>query len=125
LENKTENLHIQNTICSATKVRQEAIKKLAPRVDGVIVVGGKNSSNTKKLYNIALKKNKNTFHIEKSSDLNDAHFTGKLKEFKSIGITAGASTPPEEIKKIEKFLNNLTSNIEKETNHGRTERNAG
>jgi 4-hydroxy-3-methylbut-2-enyl diphosphate reductase len=125
LENKTENLHIHNTICSATKVRQEATKKLAPQVDGVIVVGGKNSSNTKKLYNIALKKNKNTFHIEKSSDLNDAHFIGKLKEFRSVGITAGASTPPEEVKKIENFLNNLTSNIEKETNHGRTERNAG
>lgn len=125
LENKTENLHIDNTICSATKVRQEAIKKLAPQVDGVIVVGGKNSSNTKKLYNIALKKNKNTFHIEKSSDLYDAHFTGKLKEFRSVGISAGASTPPEEIKKVEKFLKNFSSNIEKEMNHGRTERNAG
>jgi len=125
LEDKTEDLHIDNTICSATKVRQEAIKKLAPQVDGVIVVGGKNSSNTKKLYNIALKKNKNTFHIEKSSDLYDAHFTGKLKEFRSVGITAGASTPPEEIKKVEKFLKNFSSNIEKEMNHGRTERNAG
>jgi 4-hydroxy-3-methylbut-2-enyl diphosphate reductase len=125
LENKTENLHIHNTICSATKVRQEAIKKLAPQVDGVIVVGGKNSSNTKKLYDIALKKNKNTFHIEKSSDLYDDHFIGKLKGFRSVGITAGASTPPEEIKKVEKFLKNFSSNIEKETNHGRTERNAG
>ncbi len=125
LENKTENLHIHNTICSATKIRQEAIKKLAPQVDGVIVVGGKNSSNTRKLYNIALKKNKNTFHIEKSSDLEDAHFTGKLKEFRTVGITAGASTPPDEIKKVEKFLKNFSSDIDKEMNHGRSERNTG
>jgi 4-hydroxy-3-methylbut-2-enyl diphosphate reductase IspH len=48
-----------------------------------------------------------------------------LKGFRSVGITAGASTPPEEIKKVEKFLKNFSSNIEKEMNHGRTERNAG
>jgi 4-hydroxy-3-methylbut-2-enyl diphosphate reductase len=125
LENKTKNLHIYNTICSATKVRQEAVKKLAAQVDGVIVVGGKNSSNTRKLYNIALKKNNNTFHIEESSELYDAHFTAKLKQFQSVGITAGASTPPEEIKKVEKFLKDFSSNIEKEMSHGRTERNAG
>ena len=125
LEDKTENLHIHNTICSATKVRQAAIKKLAAQVDGVIVVGGKNSSNTKKLYDIALKKNKNTFHIEKSSDLDDARFTGKLKEFRTVGITAGASTPPDEIKKVEKFLKNFSSDIDKEMNHGRSERNTG
>ena len=118
LEEKTTNLHVYNTICSATRVRQEAIKKLAPQVDGVIVVGGKNSSNTKKLYNIALKRNKNTFHIEKSSDLHDARFTGILAHFRSIGITAGASTPPEEITQIENFLMNISSNIVKEMNHG-------
>ncbi|UCH95386.1 MAG: 4-hydroxy-3-methylbut-2-enyl diphosphate reductase [Candidatus Aminicenantes bacterium] len=126
LENKTRKLHVYNTICKATKVRQAAIKKLATKVDVVVVVGGKNSSNTKKLYNIARKRNKNTFHIEKSSDLHDAHFIEKLANFHSVGITAGASTPPEEIEKIEKFLRNFSSNIEeKEMNHGRSERNAG
>jgi 4-hydroxy-3-methylbut-2-enyl diphosphate reductase len=120
LKTKTANLHVHDTICSATRVRQAAIKKLAPRVDGVIVVGGKNSSNTQKLYQIALKKNKNTFLIEKSSDLEGAHFLEKLAGFRSVGLTAGASTPPEEIEKIETFLTNFNfnANIAKEMNHG-------
>ena len=118
LKEKTANFHVFNTICSATRVRQAAIKKLAPQVDGVIVVGGKNSSNTQKLYHIALKKNKNTYLIEKSSDLEGAHFLKKLAGFRSVGITAGASTPPEEVEKIENFLAKFNANIAKEMNHG-------
>jgi len=125
LKGKTGNLHIHNTICKATKVRQEAIKKLAPQVDSVIVVGGKNSANSKKLYNIALQKNKNTFFIEKSSDLHHTDFIEKMSSFRSVGITAGASTPPGEIEKIEKLLRNLNINAGKETNHGRRKRNPG
>jgi len=125
LETKAIDINVYNTICSATRVRQEAIKKLAPRVDGVIVVGGKNSSNTKKLYDIAIKRNQNTFYIEKSSQLNDVQLAQKLTSFNSIGITAGASTPPDEITKIENFLMNVSSNIVKEMNHGRRKRNSG
>ncbi len=130
LEEKTkrENLYVYDTICRATKVRQEAAKTLASKVDFVVVVGGKNSSNTKKLYNIAREKNKNTIHIEKSSDLylyqNDARFKRKSAYFQSVGITAGASTPPEEIEKVKLFFNKFNLTPDKEMNHGGSKRNA-
>ena len=50
-----ENLEIKNTICNATKLRQEETEELAKRVDSMIIIGGKNSSNTKKLYEISAK----------------------------------------------------------------------
>lgn len=120
LEDRVEKLEIYNTICDATKTRQQAVKKLAPDVDFVVVIGNKNSSNTAKLYNIALKRNKNTFYIEKSSDLNSAEFIEKIKNFRSAGITAGASTPTSEIRKVKRILNSI--NIEKETKNGKRKR---
>lgn len=124
LETKTEHLTVHNTICRATRVRQEAIKKLAPKVDFVVVVGGKNSSNTKKLYNIALKRNKYSFHIEDSSELQDPGFIRQVADFQSVGITAGASTPPQEIEKIKRFFINFNDSTVKvkEMNHGRSKR---
>lgn len=104
---KIERVEIFNTICDATKVRQEAIKKIAPNVDFVIVIGGKNSSNTKKLYYISKKINPNTFHIEKSSELDKPEFSKMFPKFNSVGITAGASTPPEEIKNVKTFFRNF------------------
>ncbi|MCK5057778.1 MAG: 4-hydroxy-3-methylbut-2-enyl diphosphate reductase [Candidatus Aminicenantes bacterium] len=122
LLDNAEKIEIHNTICHATRIRQKAIKKLAPQVDFVIVVGGKRSSNTRKLFEIALEKNPNTFLIEKSSDLYNLDFIDRVSFFKSVGITAGASTPPDEIEKIKGFFNNL-ENIEKEIKNGRTKRN--
>jgi 4-hydroxy-3-methylbut-2-enyl diphosphate reductase len=119
---KVEKLEVYNTICKATKVRQEAIKKLAPKVDCAVVIGGKNSSNTRKLFEISKDKNTNTFFVEKSSDLDNPDFIKKLKMFQSVGITAGASTPPDEIERVEKFLKNL--NIGKESKHGETKRHS-
>lgn len=110
---KAERLEIFNTICQATKVRQNAVKKLAPRVDCVVVVGGRNSSNTKKLIDIARRENKNILHIETSSELAEQKTVRKIKKFTSIGITAGASTPPEEIERVKKFLVKLK--VKKET----------
>ena len=112
LVEKADKLEVHNTICNATKVRQEAIRTLAPEVDFVIVVGGKNSSNTKKLYEISKRKNRHTFYIEKSSDLFNSKIIKKVKNFNTVGITAGASTPMDEIEKIKNYFNNL--NIHKE-----------
>ncbi len=109
---RVEHVEIFNTICSATIERQQAVKKIAPEVDFVIVIGGKNSSNTKKLYNISKKINENTFHIEKCSELNDPELQMKFKNFNSVGITAGASTPPEEIEDVKVFFRDFKTEKE-------------
>ncbi len=116
LEEKTANLKVFNTICRATTTRQEAVKKLAPLVDFVVVVGGKNSSNTRKLFHIARARNENTFHIESHEELTSTASTWleQVRHFESVGIAAGASTPPEEIEKIKLFFNNINSNRVKE-----------
>ena len=86
-----QELVTYNTICSATNVRQESAEKLSKEVDAMIVIGGKNSSNTTKLYEIAKSNCKNTIHIENSSELPEEYINNL--NFKKIGITAGASTP--------------------------------
>ncbi|MGG7160347.1 bifunctional 4-hydroxy-3-methylbut-2-enyl diphosphate reductase/30S ribosomal protein S1 [Clostridium baratii] len=80
-----------NTICSATEVRQKSVDDLSKEVDAMIVIGGKNSSNTTKLYEIAKHNCENTIHIENSNELPKEYINNK--SFKKIGITAGASTP--------------------------------
>lgn len=80
-----------NTICSATEVRQKSAYDLSKEVDAMIVIGGKNSSNTTKLYEIAKNNCENTIHIENSNELPKEYINNK--NFKKIGITAGASTP--------------------------------
>ena len=88
---QVEELVTYNTICSATNVRQESAEKLSKEVDAMIVIGGKNSSNTTKLYEIAKSNCKNTIHIENSSELPEEYINNL--NFKKISITAGASTP--------------------------------
>jgi 4-hydroxy-3-methylbut-2-en-1-yl diphosphate reductase len=107
LMDKVEKLEIYNTICQATKDRQQAVKKLAPEVDAILVVGSKISSNTKKLFNIAKEKNKNSLHIETCADLQKPRILAKITKFSSIGITAGASTSPEELNCVKNFLQKL------------------
>ncbi|PRR81334.1 bifunctional 4-hydroxy-3-methylbut-2-enyl diphosphate reductase/30S ribosomal protein S1 [Clostridium vincentii] len=80
-----------NTICLATTERQESAEELSKKVDAMIVVGGKNSSNTTKLYNISKENCVHTIHVENSSELPEEYIYNN--NFKSIGITAGASTP--------------------------------
>lgn len=85
----TEEMKVFNTICDATSVRQEEVKKLAPEVDVMIIVGGKHSGNTQRLAQISKVLNPNTYHIETASELEPSWFEGK----ENIGISAGASTP--------------------------------
>ena len=91
---------IQNTICSATKLRQEETEELSKKVDAMIIVGGKNSSNTKKLYDVAKVNCKNTLLVETAKDLE----VENIRNFKTIGIMAGASTPNESVENIKKIL---------------------
>lgn len=111
LLDKAEKLEIHNTICQATRDRQQAIRDLAPRVEAIVVIGGKHSSNTLKLFSIARELNANVFHAETGAELMNPEFIDKIKHFRSVGITAGASTPPEEIENARNFLKNIVKEI--------------
>jgi len=102
LSKKLDNITFKNTICSATKTRQQAAKELSVDVDCMIVIGGKHSSNTQKLVNIC-KEQVPTFAIETKDDLD----TEQLKNFNLIGVTAGASTPDWIIDDVMSFIESL------------------
>lgn len=91
-----------NTICNATQERQVEAEEIASEVDAMIVVGGKNSSNTAKLVEICNKSCRNTIFIQTLDDLD----TKKLVSVRSVGITAGASTPKHIIEEVQ---NNVRS----------------
>ncbi|WP_434291935.1 bifunctional 4-hydroxy-3-methylbut-2-enyl diphosphate reductase/30S ribosomal protein S1 [Clostridium botulinum] len=97
-----------NTICNATQVRQQAAKKLSEKVDSMIVIGGKNSSNTTKLYEICKSNCKNTIHVENAEEIPEHIY----KNSNIIGVTAGASTPDWIIKEAINKMNNNDSIIE-------------
>jgi len=101
--NKFPHYKIFNTICDSTAKRQVEVQKLADSVDVVIVVGGQNSGNTKRLAEISRKTGKPTYHIENEFEID----VDALSEAKCIGITAGASTPNWVIKKIYRTLEAL------------------
>ncbi|MGL5756327.1 MAG: 4-hydroxy-3-methylbut-2-enyl diphosphate reductase [Paraclostridium sp.] len=88
LSNDLDEVVFNNTICSATKVRQEAAKEISQDVDMMVVVGGKHSSNTQKLVQICMQYVP-TLAIETVAELNEDDFKG----FNNVGLTAGASTP--------------------------------
>lgn len=86
-------LRVVNTICSATSERQESASELASRVDAMVVIGGRNSGNTRRLAQICQDRCSRTYHIEQAEELHQEWF----KDVRSIGITAGASTPKSHI----------------------------
>ncbi len=91
-----KNIKVKKTICEATKIRQNETTKIAKKVDTMIIVGDKKSSNTNKLYDISKEYCKRTFFVQTAEELN----IEELKNAKEIGIMAGASTPEEDIAKI-------------------------
>ncbi len=95
-----KNIAVMNTICPATNERQQALVELCNKVDGVLVIGGKTSANTKRLYQTAAQNCKYAAHIQSAADIPQDFFN-----LKTIGITAGASTPDEIIDDVEVALN--------------------
>lgn len=90
------NVSIVNTICSATNERQVEARQIASEVDSMIVIGGRSSSNTQKLYEICSEECRNTYYIQTAEDLKNVSLvTG------SVGITAGASTPKNIIEEVQ------------------------
>ncbi len=90
---KTDELSVYNTICHSTQTRQKSTSALASDVDALFIVGGKNSSNTNKLYQISRRILPNTYFIESANQIRPRMLRGARK----IGISGGASTPPEAI----------------------------
>jgi 4-hydroxy-3-methylbut-2-enyl diphosphate reductase len=99
LTKRIPELKVFNTICPATLERQEALENLAGRVEGILVIGGKNSANTQRLFKTALAITGKAWHIETPEDIPD-----EVYELESVGITAGASTPDEVITAVEQAL---------------------
>ena len=98
-----KEVRVFNTICNATFENQDAVKELSKEADVMIIIGGKSSSNTRELYNIAKSNCSDTYHIENENELKKEWFIGK----KLCGISAGASTPnwiiDKNITKIKEF----------------------
>lgn len=97
---------IFDTICSATKDRQKEADEISRNSDMMIVIGGKESSNTRKLFEISKRNCKNTYHIETFEDL------PQEKTYNKIGITAGASTPGSIIEEVVKAMSENLKNEE-------------
>ena len=104
LEENGKTYQVTNTICSATSKRQESCERLAKESDLMVVVGGRNSSNTKKLYEISKKFCKNTFFVENIEDLP----LKELQKCNRIGVAAGASTPECTIKEVIARMSEVT-----------------
>jgi (E)-4-hydroxy-3-methyl-but-2-enyl pyrophosphate reductase len=103
LSTRFPHYKVFNTICDSTIKRQLEIREMAKEVDAIIVVGGHNSGNTKRLAQIGKNSGVPTFHIETDADLDPSLIEGMHR----IGITAGASTPTWVISKVFKALENL------------------
>ena len=97
LQDRYYNVNVCKTICNATEERQKEAQRLASSVDSMIVIGGKNSSNTQKLYEISKQQCNNTYYIQTLVDLDLTVFESASR----VGITAGASTPNYIIKEVQ------------------------
>ena len=104
IEKKGYDIIVLNTICNATKERQEEARKIAESVDAMIVIGDKRSSNTQKLFEICRNACLNTYYIQTLGDLN----MNQLGSVETVGITAGASTPNNIIEEVQ---NNVRINF--------------
>lgn len=102
--NYFKEMRIYNTICNATALRQQSAVNLARDVDAMFIIGGFNSANTKRLYELCRRIHKNTYHIETKNDIKDDMLG---KEIKTIGIAAGASTPDWIIDEIKENLKKI------------------
>ena len=103
LEQRGVQLLVKNTICFATRQRQEAAAALADEVDTIVVIGGRNSSNTSRLADICAAACPCTRHIESPDEIDPAWLAG----CGAVGVTAGASTPEGQIDAVAAFLEAL------------------
>lgn len=99
IRKKGYDILVLNTICNATEERQSEAATIARDVDAMIVIGGKHSSNTQKLFEICKKECQDTYYIQTKEDLD----LSVLQSISNVGITAGASTPNKIIEEVQKI----------------------
>ena len=99
-EKKGYNIIVVNTICNATEERQTEARDIASKVDAMIIIGGRHSSNTRKLYEICREQCSATYFIQ---TLDDLHLD-LPKAASLVGITAGASTPNNIIEEVQNYV---------------------
>lgn len=104
ISKKRYDIVVLNTICNATKERQTEARQIAARVDAMVVIGDKRSSNTQKLFEICKEECLNTYYIQTLDDLD----LNQLGSVETVGITAGASTPNNIIEEVQ---NNVRINF--------------
>jgi len=104
---RVSELKVHNTICSATGKRQSAAEELARGVDVMVVVGGHNSGNTTRLAEICRGVNPRVHHVETADELDPAWFDGAS----SVGVTAGASTPDEQMAGVVAAIEAMTDDV--------------
>ena len=102
ISKKGYDIIVLNTICNATEERQTEARRIAKEVDTMIVIGGKSSSNTQKLFEICKNECENTYYIQTVRDLD----LSNIKSTDNVGITAGASTPNNIIEEVQKNVRN-------------------
>ncbi len=100
---QVKEIKVFNTICNSTALRLKETKEMAKKVDAMIVVGGKNSANTTQLAKLCISMSVPTYHIETSSEIKRKWLSG----VRTIGITAGASTPDWIIKEVEERIRDI------------------
>lgn len=118
LRSEFEGIKIFNTICGATASRQSEAYKLSKKADAMLVIGGRDSSNTAKLFDIC-QKNCKSFFIETAEDLQ----FDDIKNAKLIGITAGASTPVDIIEEVKQRVEDFLKNTDDIGQNGKEEAN--
>ncbi len=106
LKTYVKNLRFFNTICKATRIRQAEIKKMPLENDLMIIIGSKASANTKRLYEISKSLNKKSYWINSAKGIKKEWFANA----KNAGVTAGASTPQENIQEIVRYISAIRPN---------------
>ena len=119
IENKHGKIEKFDTICSATSTRQNEVCEISKKVDLMIIIGGKHSSNTQKLYELSKKNCPLTYKVETSGELPPVD----IKKIKKIGISAGASTPDWVIEEVIKKMSDLNNQQKVEMNEKESEMN--
>jgi 4-hydroxy-3-methylbut-2-enyl diphosphate reductase len=113
VQRRFPNARVFNTICDSTHKRQAEVRELAKTVDAVVVVGGQESGNTRRLVQVAQQEGVPAFHVENESDLDAT----EIQSVRCLGLTAGASTPNWMIKKVYRAIEALPHNQKKWGRH--------